>query len=125
MAQLIVMYEPRMAPAPVADRSGDHRHGDVIEIVPDYAVTEHYHRTNPFVVLSVPGERADWDYLLEPLCEQVASDPDAGPRRLLRKRYGLDFARLPGQPAAQIMAAGRAALSTGMLESIIDSRSAE
>ncbi len=125
MAKLILMCERRTVLAVVADKFGDHYHGDVIDILPDYAVTDHYHQSNPFLVVSVTGDRSDFEYLLEPLVEQVASDEEAGPASLLRKRYGLVLNQLPAGLYAQLLACGAVTISAPLLESIIESRSME
>ncbi len=123
MAKLIVMCEPRTVLAVLADKSGDHYHGDVIEIVQDDARTDHYYHNNPFLVISVPGSRNDWEYLLDPLLEQSSSAPSSDISVIFRKRHILQIDNLPNREYVQLLATGSASFSVSMLESIVGSRS--
>jgi hypothetical protein len=125
MAQLIVKSTERKPVFPSTDFSGAHLWGDVIDIVADHLQTSHY-TPDPFLVIKVAGEKADFEYLLEPLTEQVSEvdeeGNEMGPKGLLRKRYGLVLENLPSALFMQLCAVGTITLSDYQLDNITESR---
>lgn len=122
--QLVVKSTERKAPALQVDRSGDHLWGDTIDICRD-GIDMSGHAPDLFLCIDMPCERAELDYLLEPLTEQeqVEVDGELQPHKsLLRKRYGLKLEDLPSQKFTELCAVGRTVLTVPILESIIESR---
>lgn len=126
MAQLIIKSTERKPVGPVTNMSGAHLWGDVVDIVADHHRTDHY-VPDPFLVIRVPAERSELEYLLEPLTTQESEidehGEDMGPKSLLRKRYGIMIESLPDSQRLELCSTGRTSLSLYMLESVVESRS--
>lgn len=127
MAQLVIKSTERKPVAGVADMSGAHLWGDVVDIVADHAATDHY-VPDPFLVIRVPAERDELAYLLEPLTTQESElnegGEEIGPKSLLRKRYGIVIESLPDAQRLELCSTGKTTLSLYMLEASTQSRSA-
>jgi hypothetical protein len=122
--QLVIMCEPRVSLVVEADCSGDHYHGNVLDILPDYTVTEHYFSKNPFLVVTCDCDRDDVEYLLEPLtCMATTDYGEEKMIQFLRCRYGLDFTQLSDQKQIELFGSGCCNLSLDVLESIVYGRS--
>ena len=125
MAQLIIKSTERKPVFPSTDFSSAHLWGDVIDIVADHLDTDHYVPV-PFMVISAPGEKVDFDWLLAPLTEQVSEigseGEDLGPKPVLRKRYTISIDNLPASQRLELCSTGKTSLSTYLLESVVECR---